>query len=195
MKLATLKSSLRSFRRWPLSSPLFATEGAQTLTDSAQERARQLIRKPTLAEMLQRWWAKKYQLPSNHSLFQEQTLEDLLTEFWADVYEANPIEVHRQEDGHIQLKNTGDPYVDKWEEEIAQGITPDFTEMFTPEQMAKYRRLRVKAAGGVPRRRELQEAVDAHNANHPVERSIRARQGALDRSSNPARFGGTFGDD
>ncbi len=145
-------------------------------------------------EQLARWWEQKYQLPSTHNLFQEQTEEELLVEFWVDIYEKNPLEAERNADGEIQLKNTGDPYIDKWEEEIAAGITPDFTEMFTPEDMAKYKRLRNQAAG-VPRHNELQEAVDAHNANHPLERGIRAHQEALARKLSPDRFPGTFGDD
>ncbi len=148
-----------------------------------------------MTEQLARWWATKYQLPSNHNLFQEQTEFELLVEFWADMYEKNPLEADRGEDGEIQLKNTGDPYIDKWEEEMAQGLSPDLTEMFTPEHMAKYARLRNQAAGGVPRHRELQEAVEAHNANHPMERRNRDHQEALARKLSPGRFPGTFGDD
>lgn len=173
---------------------LFVSE-KETLTEAAKTEARRQVKEPSLEEQLSRWWAKKYQLPSNHSLFQDRTLDDLLVEFWVDVYEKNPLEADRGADGEIQLKNTGDPYIDKWEEEMATGIAPDLMEMFTPEHMAKYARLRKQASGGQPRRRELQEAVEAHNANHPLERANRDRQEALARKLSPGRFPGTFGDD
>ncbi len=140
--------------------------------------------------MLAQWWEKKYQLPSNHNLFQERTLESLLTEFWADVYAKNPLEAHRQEDGEIQLKNTGDPYIDKWEEELAQGLVPDYEEMFTEEQMAYYRRIRTQHQD-TAKNYELQEAANAAAASHPVTRQIREYQEA---QTQQGRFQ-TFGDD
>ena len=142
--------------------------------------------------MLQRWWATKYRLPSIHELFQAQTVEDLLTEFWTDIYEKHPLEMHRTADGNIQLKDTGDPYIDKWEEELAKGLHPDLTEMFTPEQLDRYKKLRVRSQGAV-RDTMLQEAVDAAAANHPLERKIRAHREA--QTSNTSRFPRTFGDD
>lgn len=145
--------------------------------------------------MLSQWWVKKYRLPSNHNLFLDRTVEDLLTEFWMDIYIENPLEAQRQADGEIQLTDTGDPYIDKWEEEMAQGLTPDLTEMFTPAQLERYKNLRTKTQGSV-RNIELQEAADAAAANTPLERNIRARQEALARKLSPDRFPNqTFGDD
>jgi len=172
---------------------LFVSE-KETLTEAAKREARRQAKTPTLVEQLSRWWEMKYQLPSSHELFQDCTEEELLVEFWVDVYEKNPLEADRGEDGEIQLKNTGDPYIDKWEEEMAQGILPDLTEMFTPEQLESYHRRR-KQTGVAYRNMELQEVLEAHNANHPVERGIRARQEALARKQDPGRFPGTFGDD
>lgn len=144
--------------------------------------------------MLRRWWEKKYKIPSNHKLFEDRTIEDLLIEYHTDFFENNPTEVYRTEGGEYRLGKTGDPYFDKWETEIADGIAPDLTEMFSPEEMAKYHRLR-KLGGNAARNLEAQEATDAHAANHPVERGIRARQEALSNRLAPDRFPGTFGDD
>lgn len=184
-------------RRWPSSRTPFVSE-QHSLTDAVKTEARRQLKDPTLLEQLSRWWEKKYRLPSNHKLFQERTEEDLLVEFWVDVYEKNPLEADRGADGEVQLKNTGDPYIDKWEQEMADGLSPDLTEMFDPEHMAKFHRMR-KQGAEAPRNLELQEAVDASNANHPVERRNRAHQEALATRMNPARdpsnFPGTFGDD
>jgi hypothetical protein len=55
---------------------------------------------------------------------------------------------------------------------MAQGLNPDLTEMFTPEQLEKYRRLRAKTGN-----------------------QTRACQEALARKLDPGRFPNTFGDD
>lgn len=63
--------------------------------------------------------------------------------FQLDFFDKNPLEVHRNEDGHIQFKNTGDDLIDKWEEQIARGETPNFAEdAFDEEALAKIERLR-----------------------------------------------------
>lgn len=92
--------------------------------------------------MLQRWWSKKYNLPWNHELFQDRTVFDLLVEFELDYFEENPLEVHRNEDGHIQFKNTGDDLIDRWENQIAKGDEPSYEDMLTPEVREKIERLR-----------------------------------------------------
>lgn len=88
---------------------------------------------------------KKYNLPSNHSLFTERTLFDLAVECYEDYFTQNPLERHRNDDGFIQLKNTGDAQIDLWEEQIAQGITPDLLEVFPPEELEKLQKMRSKA--------------------------------------------------
>lgn len=85
-------------------------------------------------------------MPSNHKLFTERTFFDLAVECFQDFFEDNPLERHRNPDGFIQLKNTGDSQIDLWEEQIAQGITPDLWETFPPEEIAKIQRMRMKAA-------------------------------------------------
>ena len=80
-----------------------------------------------------------------------------MVELYADLFEENPLEVHRQEDGEIQLKDTGDPFVDKWEEEMAEGKIPNLAEAFSDEELAEYLRLRAKTRG-LAEKVSLQEA-------------------------------------
>jgi len=49
--------------------------------------------------------------------------------FWEDYYQKNTIEAKRRPDGEVQFE-TGDPYIDKWERELAAGIVPDLMEGF-----------------------------------------------------------------
>lgn len=98
-----------------------------------------------MLEAMQRWWTRKYSLPWNHDLFQERTLFDLMVEYNLDFFAENPLEVHRNEDGHIQFKNTGDDLIDKWEEQIARGETPNMAQdMFDEEALEKLERLRAR---------------------------------------------------
>ena len=53
---------------------------------------------------------------------------ELLTDFWEDYYITNPTESKRTETGEMVYTNTGDPLIDKWEQEIAQGLVPDLYE-------------------------------------------------------------------
>jgi hypothetical protein len=83
---------------------------------------------------LERWWSTKYKLPSSHKLFQETTFFEHLVDYFQDYYEANPLESHRNDDGTIQFKDTGDSIIDKWEKEISEGNTPDLFETFSESQ-------------------------------------------------------------
>lgn len=80
----------------------------------------------------------KYSLPLTHDAFQDLTLFELSIWFWEDYYQKNPIEAKKSHDGHVQF-HSDDPLIDKWEREIAQGLTPDLTEGLSPEQKAKER--------------------------------------------------------
>lgn len=84
-------------------------------------------------------------MPWNHELFQTRTLLDLLVEYWLDVFDEKPLEAHRNEDGFIQLRDTGDALIDKWEEQIAAGQEPDLTQAFSAEAWEKLNRLRTKS--------------------------------------------------
>jgi hypothetical protein len=115
-----------------------------TMVDQAKEEARRVKASPDLAQQLARWWTKKYQLPYNHELFQERTTYDLLVEYYADHFDKNPLEAHRNPDGHVQFKNTGDPLIDRWESLIAEGKTPDFGEAFSDEDKERLERMRAR---------------------------------------------------
>jgi len=64
-----------------------------------------------------------------------------------DRFEKDPLEVHRQQDGEIQFKDTGDDLIDRWEQQLADGDDVDLMEAFTPESMARLKELQAKAKG------------------------------------------------
>ncbi|MDB5716288.1 MAG: hypothetical protein JWO15_3685 [Sphingomonadales bacterium] len=59
------------------------------------------------------------------------TFEELLTEWFEDIYRANPLEIHRNEDGDIQFQDTGDDMLDAWENQFAKGEDVDLWEAFS----------------------------------------------------------------
>jgi hypothetical protein len=69
----------------------------------------------------------KYRLPWTHEAIQSQSLFELLTRYWECYYEENKNEAHRTESGEV-VYQTGDPLIDKWEQEIAAGLEPDLLE-------------------------------------------------------------------
>lgn len=96
-------------------------------------------------ESLERWWIRKYKIPSNSELFQSRTFFDLLVEYHLDRFEEKPLEVHRQADGEIQLTDTGDELLDKWEQQLADGEEVDLAEAFSPGQLQKIKKSLSKA--------------------------------------------------
>lgn len=88
---------------------------------------------------------RKYQLPSNHELFLDRTLYDHLIDFYLDKFEKKPIEAHRNEQGEIQFKDTGDDLIDRWEEQIANGETPDLMEAFDEESINHIKKIKAAA--------------------------------------------------
>lgn len=84
--------------------------------------------------MLQRWWSTKYSIPWTHDLFQDQCLDELFTQWYEDLYEKHPLEAQRNENGEVQFE-TGDPVLDKWEEEIAAGRSINMEEAFNPDAL------------------------------------------------------------
>ena len=103
---------------------------------------------------LKRWWSKKYKLPPNHKLFTSQNVGDLNLEMFEDWllrkeelerslvddgYNYNTDQVREMErelnelnkvlgEGGIEFK---DELIDKWEQELEEGITPDLHEGLT----------------------------------------------------------------
>ena len=118
----------------------------------AQITAARTLRNPELEDSLRLWWVKKYQLPWTHDLAQEQTESDLLVEFYEDIYQKNPSEARKAlgKDGEFFFENTGDPLFDKWERELAVGLTPDLEEGLSQEQKAQLRKERELAAKPLP---------------------------------------------
>lgn len=147
----------------------------------SKQIARQIYRKPEPEEWLARWFTKKYQTPWNHELFQERTLLDLLVEYHLDVFDAKPLEVHRNADGEIQLQDTGDDLIDKWEQQIAEGDDVDLWEAFSPEAIEKIKqRLRNK------------RKVTTASMGDVVDQA-QAQQAQIDRVTKKKPFN-TFGD-
>ena len=62
------------------------------------------------------------------------TLFEILVAFWEDVYRKNPMMPKQTKGGGVAYTNTGDPLIDKWERELAMGLTPDLLEGLSPEQ-------------------------------------------------------------
>lgn len=83
-------------------------------------------------------------------MFQSRTLFEHLTDFFLDKYEQKPIEAHRNADGHIQFKDTGDDLVDRWEDQIAKGEEPDLFEAFDEESIRHMEKLRAAAQARDP---------------------------------------------
>ena len=79
---------------------------------------------------MRRWWTEKYQKSHQSDEFKRYTLSALLVEFFEDYYAKHPAKVRELD---LPFLSTGDPMIDKWEREIAAGITPDLMEDLTPE--------------------------------------------------------------
>lgn len=67
---------------------------------------------------------------------------DLLTEFWEDYYYDNPLAASTKADGTVQFEDTGDPLIDKWETELANGKIPDYLEAFSDAERERLNNLR-----------------------------------------------------
>ena len=102
------------------------------------------VRKPLLETSLRRWWVRKYQLPWTHELAQASTYSDLLVEFYEDYYSDHPEEARKvsAKDGEVVFTDTGDPLLDKWEEELSKGVIPDMEEGLSSEEKEKLRKER-----------------------------------------------------
>lgn len=120
---------------------------------------------------------------------------DLLTEYYEDYYKENPLEAHRNEDGHIQFKDTGDPLIDEWEEKIARGEAPDLTEAFSEEQWKKLKVLQEKGRKRTAGRTMAQTHEDVGAGQ---QERLRKREGwseGPEGLGKPPIIPPTFGDD
>lgn len=75
---------------------------------------------------------------------------DHLIDFYLDKFEEKPLEAHRNSDGNIQFKNTGDDLIDQWEEQLAKGLTPDLMEAFDESSLRHMEKLRAAAKARNP---------------------------------------------
>lgn len=87
---------------------------------------------------------------------------ELLVEYCQDLIEDNPIEAHRQSDGSIQVKDSGDSLIDRWEQQIADGEEPDLWESFAPEEQERIQQRLAKKRANAPRQsmKDVVESVE-----------------------------------
>lgn len=95
---------------------------------------------------------QKYRLPPTSDEYLRYTPEDLLVEYLEDYVSAHPEEPVRRR-VHDQTGSpyfeTGDPVIDRWERQIAEGGLPDLDEELSPEQrQAEATRQRAQAELG-----------------------------------------------
>ena len=116
------------------------------------------MKNPGLETILRRWWVKKYKLPWTHELAQSATYSELLIEYYEDWFEESPSEARKAltgEDGEYYFETTGDPLIDKWEDEVRRGLIPDLEEGLHPREKAKLAKEREMAKRGREAAREL----------------------------------------
>lgn len=66
------------------------------------------------------------------------------------MFDKNPLDAHRNDDGFVQFTDTGDKLIDKWEQQIANGEEVDLTEAFAPGSLEYINKLRERAEGDNP---------------------------------------------
>ena len=91
----------------------------------------------------------KYSLPWTHELAQSNTWLDIAIEWWEDYYDRNPKELRSalaDEDGEYYFSETGDDQIDKWEREMALGLTPDLEEGLPTSERDKLKKERERYA-------------------------------------------------
>ena len=86
------------------------------------------------------------------------TLEELMIEYLEDAIDADPNQRFAPEalaDGSV-IPSTGDPVIDQWERDLAEGRTPDFGKGLDLETRAKMERIMLgKKAAPVQEPEEL----------------------------------------
>lgn len=111
-----------------------------TPVQAARQLALRRLRGRDPEQQLRRWWTRKYQAPPTDPRYLAYTPEDLLLEFFEDYYADHPerrVERRTHEATGAQYAVTGDPLIDKWEREIAEGREPDLDEGVPPEEVER----------------------------------------------------------
>ncbi len=140
--------------RWRLSKPHSFVEKTGLLAPDLDKWARlsavHNLRKMDLQTFLRRWWVEKYKLPWTHECAQESTLEDLLVEYYEDYFHKHPEEARKElaVEGEFTFDETGDALLNKWEAELARGVTPDLEEGLSPAERQKLKHERERAQQG-----------------------------------------------
>lgn len=137
----------------------------QLLWEAAKLAASERVTNPGLRDLLRQWWEDKYHLPSNHELFQDATELELLIGFWEDYYRKHSLEAKKAKSGEVVFK-TGDPLIDKWEEEIAQGLVPDLFEGLPPAHRRKWEQEQQQKSCAVARAREAQVDLEGFSETY-----------------------------
>lgn len=124
---------------------------------------------------LRRWWVGKYKLPWTHEAAQNATPFELLVELYEDHFDENPREqfdmLRNAESGEIEFEETGDELIDKWEKELALGITPDLSEGLSEDVKKKLAAERQKVQSSRPIAKELDGLVDRYDLEKYVSKS------------------------
>ena len=96
---------------------------------------------------IRKWWVDKYNRPTNDPLFQQRSWAEWQLEMYEDMWVQRDQLVESLNRGDVESKSvmpaitalnkvledgemvTGDPLIDKWEKEWAEGKTPDLNEV------------------------------------------------------------------
>lgn len=96
---------------------------------------------------LRRWWTNKYRLPITSDAWRNADYDDLLVEFFEDqILEDDDLakELRLKYLGY-EMAKTGDPLIDMWEKQIAQGQVPDLDIGEAENARARDEKIRKKA--------------------------------------------------
>lgn len=80
-------------------------------------------------------------------------------EYYEDEFEQNRLEAYKDDDGEYFLGDSGDPLIDKWEDELKKGIDPDLTEGMSEASLEKLKKEKQK----YEKAKELSKEVDNIN--------------------------------
>jgi len=84
----------------------------------------------------------------------------LIVEFFEDFYAENKTEMwkeDRKKYGVALLPKTGDPLIDRWEDQIAKGLDPDLTEGMLPKDKNEHLQAVKELDDRIAERREAAE--------------------------------------
>ena len=96
---------------------------------------------------IRKWWVDKYKRPTNDPLFMQRSWAEWQIEMFEDMWLQRDQLMESMNNGDMEIKValpaitalnkvlddgdiiTGDPLIDKWEKEWAEGKTPDLNEV------------------------------------------------------------------